>query len=370
MAIESRHYGLMSRPQEANHARGVRRCLHRPSRAVTPPVQVSTVSSADLVASAPGSGEEEGSRADMAPAKRDQKEISSHKIVERRRRHRINTCIAQLSQAIPAAFSKSVNRKSVSLDGNQHFCLIRGIWALSRTASPRRNREGRAGIGAERGRLTHMACSALVAGSDPDGRVGNYGDSAVGNRPVLPRLDRCGGGDGGAVMSAYRTGDMFAPRQAGPGTGAALSPGNSHRGFEKKNKTAWDLVELEGVNVEAIKRAGHAVLGGDRCGSSRGLSPSPSANLPCLDRSTPRTQTLMGSKDGVSWGEKERDNRHNWIINKTWRSGQSVRRCPFSKVTESNLVKIPRSALIDLGGGITLSVPMGSEEVHGRLTPG
>ncbi|XP_066299286.1 transcription factor cwo-like isoform X1 [Branchiostoma lanceolatum] len=46
----------------------------------------------------------------MAPAKRDQKEISSHKIVERRRRHRINTCIAQLSQAIPAAFSKSVNR--------------------------------------------------------------------------------------------------------------------------------------------------------------------------------------------------------------------------------------------------------------------
>ncbi|XP_078574489.1 uncharacterized protein LOC144860866 isoform X2 [Branchiostoma floridae x Branchiostoma japonicum] len=47
----------------------------------------------------------------MAPAKRDQKEISSHKIVERRRRHRINTCIAQLSQAIPAAFSKSVNRR-------------------------------------------------------------------------------------------------------------------------------------------------------------------------------------------------------------------------------------------------------------------
>eukprot|EP00058_Branchiostoma_floridae_P021339 XP_002606829.1 hypothetical protein BRAFLDRAFT_103572 [Branchiostoma floridae] len=63
-------------------------------------------------ASAPGSGEREaGSRTDMAPAKRDQKEISSHKIVERRRRHRINTCIAQLSQAIPAAFSKSVNRR-------------------------------------------------------------------------------------------------------------------------------------------------------------------------------------------------------------------------------------------------------------------
>ncbi|CAH1243569.1 Hypp7121 [Branchiostoma lanceolatum] len=43
-------------------------------RGVTQRVQVTKVSSADLVASAPGSGEgEAGSRTDMAPAKRDQK---------------------------------------------------------------------------------------------------------------------------------------------------------------------------------------------------------------------------------------------------------------------------------------------------------
>ncbi|XP_070562644.1 uncharacterized protein [Ptychodera flava] len=43
----------------------------------------------------------------MAPNRRDSKEYSSHKIVERRRRHRINSCISELSHVIPSSFMKT-----------------------------------------------------------------------------------------------------------------------------------------------------------------------------------------------------------------------------------------------------------------------
>ncbi|XP_006812608.1 uncharacterized protein LOC100366340 [Saccoglossus kowalevskii] len=43
----------------------------------------------------------------MAPIRRDSKEYSSHKIVERRRRHRINSCISELSHVIPSSFVRS-----------------------------------------------------------------------------------------------------------------------------------------------------------------------------------------------------------------------------------------------------------------------
>jgi hypothetical protein len=35
-------------------------------------------------------------------------EQTSHKLIEKRRRDRINNCLAELSQAVPAAFAKQV----------------------------------------------------------------------------------------------------------------------------------------------------------------------------------------------------------------------------------------------------------------------
>ncbi|XP_025115546.1 hairy and enhancer of split-related protein helt-like [Pomacea canaliculata] len=47
----------------------------------------------------------------MSSRKRERVEQTSHKVIEKRRRDRINNCLSELSQTVPAAFSKQTSGK-------------------------------------------------------------------------------------------------------------------------------------------------------------------------------------------------------------------------------------------------------------------